>query len=244
MSKIPKPPINVLLAQPSNMWSRYDTSFDFIVLHYVGAVSTAKNNAEYLHREPNLGWSAHFFVDETSIWQSVDFNHAAGHCGVDYSGGKAPFWNGKGTYSTNRRSIGIEMCCKKDSKGNWYIEPETVTRTVALVKWLMQEFNIPIDHVIRHYDVCWKTCPEPWVRFPEQWQDFKRRLTEEKEEEEEMQRFKSVAELPAYYRDPVEKLVEMGIIKGRAPDNLDITEDMVRVAIWFGRMTGVLEEEA
>ena len=236
---VPKPPINVLLAQPSNMWPRYDTKFEFIVLHYVGAVSTAKANAVYLNREPNLGWSAHFFVDETSIWQSVDFNHAAGHCGVDYSGGKAPFWNGKGTYSTNRRSIGIEMCCKKDSKGNWFIEPETITRTVALVKWLMQEFDIPIEHVIRHYDVCWKTCPEPWVRFPEQWQAFKKRLTEE--EEEEMQRFKTVKELPAHYQDSVEKLVEMGIIKGRAPDNLDITEDMVRVAIWFGRMTGVLE---
>lgn len=161
------------------MWPRYDTDFEFIVLHYVGAVSKAKDNAVYLNRDANLGWSAHFFVDETSIWQSVDFNHAAGHCGVDYSNGQAPFWNGKGVYSTNRRSIGIEMCCKKDANGNWYIEPETVTRTVALVKWLMQEFNIPIDRVIRHYDVCWKTCPEPWVRYPEQWENFKKRLTEE-----------------------------------------------------------------
>lgn len=240
MSKAPKPPINVLLAQPSNMWSRYDTQFEFIVLHYVGAVSTAKANAVYLNREPNLGWSAHFFVDETSIWQSVDFDHAAGHCGVDYSDGKAPFWNGKGTYSTNRRSIGIEMCCKKDANGNLYIEPKTVTRTVALVRWLMQEFNIPIQNVIRHYDVCWKTCPEPWVRFPEQWDDFKKRLITN-EEEEEMVRYKTVKELPEYYQAPVEKLIECGIIKGRSSTNLDITEDMVRVAIWFGRMTGVLE---
>jgi len=237
---IPKPPINVLLAQPSNMWSRYDTSFDFIVLHYVGAVSTAKNNAEYLHREPNLGWSAHFFVDETSIWQSVDFNHAAGHCGVDYSDGKAPFWNGKGTYSTNRRSIGIEMCCKKDSKGNWYIEPETVTRTVALVKWLMQEFDIPIEHVIRHYDVCWKTCPEPWVRFPEQWQAFKKRLTEE--EEEEMVRYKKVEEMPKWAQADIQKLIDKGLLKGKGGDvGLDLTEDMARTLIICGRMSGVLE---
>jgi len=229
-----KPFINFLAAHPTNTWSRNGQKIEYIVLHYVGAVSTAKNNAEYLHRDSNLGWSAHFFTDEISIWQSVDLSLSAGHCGVDYSNGRAPFW-GK---CRNKNSIGIEMCCKKDSKGNWYIEPETVTRTVALVKWLMQEFNIPIEHVVRHYDVCWKTCPEPWVRYPEQWQAFKKRLTEE---EEEMQRFKSVAELPAYYRDPVEKLVEMGVIKGRAPDNLDITEDMVRVAIWFGRMTGVLE---
>ena len=175
MTKIPKPPINVLLAQPSNRWSRNGQSVEYIVLHYVGAVSSAKANAVYLNRDGNLGWSAHFFTDEHSIWQSVPLDESAGHCGVDYSGGKAPFW-GK---CRNKNSIGIEMCCKKTAAGEWYIEPETVTRTVALVKWLMQEYNIPVENVIRHYDVCWKRCPEPWVRDPEQWLKFKQRLTEE-----------------------------------------------------------------
>ena len=36
MSKAAKPPINVLLAHPTNQWSRYGLPFDFIVLHYVG----------------------------------------------------------------------------------------------------------------------------------------------------------------------------------------------------------------
>jgi N-acetylmuramoyl-L-alanine amidase CwlA len=132
------------------------------------------------------------------------------------------------------------MCCKKDSKGNWYIEPETVTRTVALVKWLMQEFNIPIDRVIRHYDVCWKTCPEPWVRYPEQWQAFKKRLVEP-EEEEEMQRYKTVEELPKTYQKDIQKLVDLGKLKGKGGDaGLDLTEDMARTLIICGRMTGVL----
>ena len=125
----PKPPINVLYANLTNRWSRNGQGVEYIVLHYVGAVSSAKANAVYLNRDGNLGWSAHFFTDETGIWQSVPLDESAGHCGVDYSGGKAPFW-GK---CRNKNSIGIEMCCKKDSKGNWYIEPETVTRTVALV---------------------------------------------------------------------------------------------------------------
>ena len=238
MSKAPKPPINVLLAQPSNMWPRYDTSFDFIVLHYVGAVSTAKNNAEYLHREPNLGWSAHFFVDETSIWQSVDFGHAAGHCGVDYSGGKAPFWNGKGTYSTNRRSIGIEMCCKKDSNGNWYIEPETVMRTVALVKWLMQEFNIPIERVVRHYDVCWKNCPAPWVEHPEQWESFKKRISEDVihldmtkadltrliTETVNQTVYGDVKDVPDYWEGDIQCLLDMGVIDGGTPAEKNATD--------------------
>ena len=246
MSKVAKPPINVLLAHPTNMWSRWakvngvSTFIDFknIVLHYVGAVSTAKNNADYLHRDANLGWSAHFFVDEHEIWQSVDFDHAAGHCGVDYSNGRAPFQE----ENVNKKSIGIEMCCKKDAHGNWYIEPETVTRTVALVRWLMQEFRIPIERVVRHYDVCWKTCPEPWVRYPEQWQAFKKRLTEE--EEEEMVRFKTIDDVPKTLRPETEKLMKRGALKGKGGDaGLDVTEDMLRTMIVCQRMVDEDKEE-
>ena len=238
MSKVAKPPINVLLAHITNRWSRNGQDVEYIVLHYVGAVSTAKANAVYLNRDSNLGWSAHFFTDEVSIWQSVPLDESAGHCGVDYSNGRAPFW-GK---CRNKNSIGIEMCVKKDSKGNWYIEPETVTRTVALVRWLMQEFNIPIEHVIRHYDVCWKTCPEPWVRYPEQWQAFKKRLTEE--EEEEMVRFKTIEEVPEALRPETEKLMKRGALKGKGGNlGLDVTEDMLRTMIVCQRMVDEDKEE-
>ena len=57
-----------------------------------------------------------------------------------------------------------------------------------------------------------------------------------------MQRYKTVAEMPAHYHKDAQKLVDLKIIRGRAPDNLDVTEDMVRCAIWFGRMTGVIED--
>ena len=238
---VPKPAILVMPAHPTNTWDRLGTAFEFIVLHYVGAVSTARNNGSYYGNTPNIGASAHFFVDEHEIVSSVPLTMSAGHCGVDYSNGKAPFWNGKGTYSTNRRSIGIEMCCKKDSKGNWYIEPETVTRTVALVKWLMQEFGIPIGNVIRHYDVCWKTCPEPWVRDPAQWTAFKKRLTEEdvldmtKSEltalvtetvRSEMvgQLYGDVRDVPDYWEGDIQRLLDMGVIDGGTPAEKNATD--------------------
>ena len=232
---VKKPPMITMPAHPTNQWSRYGLPFDYIVLHYVGAVSTARNNGAYYGNTPNIGASAHFFVDEKEIVSSVPLTMAAGHCGVDYSNGQAPFWNGKGTYSTNRRSIGIEMCCKKTAAGEWYIEPETVTRTVALVKWLMQEYNIPLDHVIRHYDVCWKRCPEPWVRDPSQWAEFKRRISEE---EIEMQMTKAeltrlitetvnsavsqkvygdVTEIPDYWEGDIQRLLDLGVIDGGTP---------------------------
>ncbi len=226
---VQKPEMINMPAHPTNTWDRFGTRFEFIVMHYVGAVSTARNNGHYYGNEPNLGASAHFFVDEKEIVASVPLTLAAGHCGVDYSGGKAPYWNGRGTYSTNRRSIGIEMCCKKTASGVWYIEPETVTRAVALVKWLMQEFNIPEENVIRHYDVCWKQCPEPWVRDPAQWKEFKRRITEEeiemtKEEvikliDERINKavYGDVKDVPDYWEGSIRQLLDLDVINGGTP---------------------------
>jgi len=257
---IPKPPINVLYAQPSNRWNRNGQKIEYIVLHYVGAVSTAQNNAEYLHRDANLGWSAHFFTDEHSIWQSVPLDESAGHCGVDYSNGRAPFW-GK---CRNKNSIGIEMCCKKDAHGNWFIEPETVTRTVALVRWLMAEYNIPIERVVRHYDVCWKTCPEPWVRDPTQWDSFKKRLTEDvihlDMTKAELVRlitetvnqtvYGDIKDIPNYWEGDIKELLDMGVIDGGTPAskndhdvNLNRTEAKVLVIVMrLLRKLGLLKE--
>lgn len=229
MSKVAKPPINVLYANPTNRWSRNGQNIEYIVLHYVGAVSSAKANAVYLNRDGNLGWSAHFFTDEHSIWQPVPLDESAGHCGVDYSNGRAPFWG----ICRNKNSIGIEMCCKKDAYGNWYIEPETVKNTVALVKWLMAEFNIPIDRVVRHYDVCWKTCPEPWVRDPAQWQSFKKKLTEEEIDmavedvrkivREEMEKivYGDIKDVPDYWEGSLEKLLKLKVVDGGTPENVN-----------------------
>lgn len=233
-----KPNIIYLPAHSTNTWSRMGTQFLYIVMHYVGAVSTARNNGTYYGTTPNIGASAHFFVDEHDIVASVPLTMAAGHCGVDYSNGKAPYWHGKGQYSTNRQSIGIEMCCKKRKDGSWYIEPETVERVIPLVKWLMQEFQIPAANVIRHYDVTWKNCPAPWVEHPEQWTSFKHRI----EDEEEMKRYKTVEELPAWARADIQTLIDNGKLQGKGGDlGLDLTEDMVRTLIVCGRMTGVLE---
>lgn len=235
---IEKPVMITIPAHPTNQWSRYGLPFEYVVMHYVGAVSTARNNGMYYGNTPNIGASAHFFVDEKEIVASVPLDKAAGHCGVDYSGGKAPYWNGKGTYSTNRRSIGIEMCCKKRADGSWYIEPETVERTIPLVKWLMQEYDIPAKNIIRHYDVCWKNCPAPWVEHPEQWTSFKHRI----EDEEDMKRYKTVEELPAWARADIQTLIDKDKLRGKGGDlGLDLTEDMARVLIVCGRMQGVLE---
>ena len=47
-----------------------NTNPKYIVIHYVGAVSTAKNNANYFYNAYR-GASAHYFVDENEIWVSI-----------------------------------------------------------------------------------------------------------------------------------------------------------------------------
>ena len=42
----------------------------------------------------------------------------------------------------------------------------------------MNKYGVPVENVLRHYDVWDKRCPEPFVIQPELWQDFKRKLTE------------------------------------------------------------------
>ena len=129
---------------------------EWIVIHYVGAVSTAQNNARYFETEYR-GASANYFVDENSIYQVVEDKDAAWHVG-----GAKHYYTG----ARNSNSIGIEMCCKKDFQGNWYIEPETIENTLWLTKQLMNRYNIPLFRVTTHYKTTGKICPEPFVKHP------------------------------------------------------------------------------
>lgn len=44
---------------------------------------------------------------------------------------------------------------------------------------LMKKYSVPVDRVIRHYDVNGKICPKPFVENEGAWKEFKERLTEE-----------------------------------------------------------------
>ena len=41
----------------------------------------------------------------------------------------------------------------------------------------MDKYNIPVENVLRHYDVTGKICPEPYVRSTAQWNSFKSYLS-------------------------------------------------------------------
>jgi N-acetylmuramoyl-L-alanine amidase CwlA len=86
------------------------------------------------------------------------------------------------------------MCCRKDANG-WYFEQATITSTIGLVKELMDKYDIPVENVIRHYDVTNKRCPEPYVRNTNDWNLFKSQLTTTQSTEVKTNVNKSVEEI-------------------------------------------------
>jgi len=141
----------------------------YIAVHYTANNGdTAYNNTVYF-KSAYRGASANLFVDETSIWQSVDDKNIAWHIGTS---GK--YYH---AYARNSNTIGIEMCSRIGSDGKYYIPETTQKNTAELVKYLMNKYNIPIANVLRHYDVTHKSCPEPFVRVPSQWTNFKALIT-------------------------------------------------------------------
>ena len=147
--------------------NRSKSAIKYIILHYVGAVSTAKNNAEYFY-DKFRGASAHYFVDENEIWQVVEDNDSAWAIGA----------NKYYTDARNTNSISIEMCCYKNSNGKLDIKEEVVNKAIELTKYLMKKYDIDADHVIRHYDATRKMCPAPFVNDGSRWDDFKKALGE------------------------------------------------------------------
>lgn len=157
---------------PYNLTKMLNKKNEYIVIHYVGSQSSAKNNADYFANN-RLESSAHYFVDSDSIYQSVEDNNVAWHCGGGLQGFSGAKFYGK---CKNANSIGIEMCCFTDGTGRWFFTEATIKNTVDLVKSLIKKYNIPIGNVIRHYDVTGKSCPAPMVENKKMWDDFINRI--------------------------------------------------------------------
>ena len=151
-------------AHASNFKKGRTDSIKYIVIHYTANNGdTAKNNLNYFANNQNLSASAHYFVDENEVCQSVKDTDTAYHCG-----GKTY----KHKSCRNSNSIGIELCSRKDSNGKYYFKDKTIANAVAIAKELMQKYNIPVANVVRHYDVTGKICPAPMVNDEKLWKEF------------------------------------------------------------------------
>ncbi|HAR88655.1 MAG TPA: hypothetical protein DCR76_06580 [Ruminococcaceae bacterium] len=149
-------------------YEKGNTGRKYIVIHYTGnTTDTAKANANYFY-STDRGASAHYFVDNTNVYEVVSPNNTSWAVGVNYG------HNNLFGKCTNYNSINIEMCST-----NGKISDKTFANTVALARKLMNTYSIPVSRVVRHYDVCSKQCPgwSGWVGNDDSlWKKFKNQL--------------------------------------------------------------------
>lgn len=230
--------INKLLANSGNYTKGRGKGIKYIVVHYTANNGdTAKGNCNYF-ATGGRNASAHYFVDENSIYQSVADSDTAWAVGAN-------------TYihadCRNNNSISVEMCSRIGTDGKYYIKADIISNAVELVKELMVKHNVPITNVLRHYDVTGKKCPEPFVRDTAQWTAFKKRL---EDEEMDQSTFNSMietyfaslkAEDPSIWSKDARKWAEeKGIITGDESGNMNYKGFVTReqLVVFLKRIAG------
>lgn len=170
------------LAHRSNYGEQRCTSIiQFIVVHYTGNDGDkAENNARYFSNTPNLGRSAHYFVDDVNIYQSVPDDYIAYSVGGErykdcLKTGGAKLYN----IATNKNTLNIEIC-DTTKNGTIYPTERAIENAISLVREKMAQYHIGLDGVIRHFDVTGKYCPAYWSVTPENnsrwYTEFKNKL--------------------------------------------------------------------
>lgn len=157
---------------------RWGNKKQYIAVHYIGVVGQD-------HELASDGTGAHYYI----YWDGTIYQRCS-HDAIVWAVGTAGYYKQKHPVARNANTISIEMCCKCDGNSasaddpKWYFTQETQEACVWLVKKLMKDLGIPVENVLRHYDIVNKVCPAPYVhnnkyRTSWTWSEFKARLTEQ-----------------------------------------------------------------
>ena len=150
----------LLTVNPYSRSGEKQNKIEKIVVHWVGnAGSSALGNRNYfesLATSHKTYASSHYIIGlNGEIIRCIPENEVAFH---------------SGSYSMNRKSIGIEDCHPDwDGKFN----DNTYNSLVELCADICKRYNLGIDAIIRHYDVTGKECPRYYVRNKQAWIQFK-----------------------------------------------------------------------
>ena len=156
-------PLNSCITKASNRKIKY------LAIHYTAGGSSAPGTAKVMksYWEKAKRASADFGVDDRDM---VQFNpDILNYKCWSVGDKKNPYSGGGQLYgiATNANTISIEICsnlkpgfdANKVNHEGWYYTDKALDNAVKLTKILMKKFNIPIDKVVRHYDISGKICP-------------------------------------------------------------------------------------
>ncbi len=155
-------PLNVHITKADNREIKY------IAIHYTAGISSRNGSARAVKSVfITHAASADFAVDDA---EAVQFNPdlknyycwAVGDPKNKYSKGGTLY-----SVAKNRNTVSIEICsnlakgasAREANHRGWYFTDAELQNAAKLTKALMKKFDIPIERVVRHYDVSGKVCP-------------------------------------------------------------------------------------
>ena len=167
-----------------------------VVVHWVGNANTSAtanrnyfNNLKDTHK---TSASSHYIIGLNGEIMCIPEKEVAFH---------------SGSYSMNRKSIGIENCHPDwDGKFN----DKTYNSLVELCADILDRYNLDASALIRHYDVTGKQCPKYYVKNADAWKKFKSDVAkklgqevkeEEKGSDEEVRKYKNGSTREYIYAD-------------------------------------------
>lgn len=140
-----------------------DRSIKYLAIHYTAGSSSALGRARAVkHVFENRKASADFAVDDAEMVQfNPDLNNYYCWAVGDKKGATCI------ADATNRNTISIEICStlqrgtsvEKANHEGWSYTEAALANAVKLAKILMKKYGIPIERVVRHYDISGKLCP-------------------------------------------------------------------------------------
>lgn len=167
-----------------------------IIVHWVGNANTSaianRNYFENLRITHSTKASSQFIIGlNGEILSLMPENEVAFH---------------SGNRTENRKSIGIE-CCHPDWSGEF--TNATYNSLVDLCVYLCKKYGISVSNIKRHYDITGKICPKYFVEHREEWEEFKREISQrlgqeikpEKEEFEMSKTYKNGSTSEPVYAD-------------------------------------------
>lgn len=178
----------------------------YLAIHFTAGSSSTPGRAQNVYNTfVSRSASADFAVDDRDMVQfNPDINNY--YCWA-VGDKKNPYSSGGSLYgkATNKNTISIEVCStctpatstavSAANHSGWSFTNATLNNAVKLAKIIMKKYNIPIDRVVRHYDISGKLCPGiiGWNNeviydingkktsqksTSDKWIEFKKRLTE------------------------------------------------------------------
>lgn len=150
----------LLTINPYSRSGEKQKNIQYIVIHWVGNANTSatanRNYFNNLAKTHSTSASSHYIIGlNGEIIRCIPDDEVAFH---------------SGSYSMNRKSIGIEDC-HPDWNGKF--TDDTYNALVELCADLCKKYGISINNVIRHYDVTGKSCPKYYVEHQDEWNKLK-----------------------------------------------------------------------